>query len=215
MSRGKQNKMANCLGQEWAAKQTLQSLNMALWFSTGDNKGLFVRVSLGFLETSSHFSWILSNKAARILKLLTAGICSNPNFLGNSPRKGKAGWENVLIQFQAAFPLRMPLVALPQESHTMSAQISSPALEEHWIGGCAHCSGTWALPEQRARGLPAGITSCCCSVPQPLITSGICRRSKTGFSAQWEWNQFLSCSSEQLQKWFPNPGNTSRDLIPL
>lgn len=64
---------------------------MALWFSTGDNKGLFVRVSLGFLETRSHFSWILSNKAARILKLLTAGICSNPNLLGIAPGRVKQG----------------------------------------------------------------------------------------------------------------------------
>lgn len=64
---------------------------MALWFGTGKNRGLFVHVSLAFLETTLHFSWILGNKEARILKLLTAGIRSNPNLLEISPGRVKQG----------------------------------------------------------------------------------------------------------------------------
>lgn len=98
MSRGKQNKMANCLGQEGAAKQALQNLNMAHGLVLVTIKGSFfilhldswkpLSISPGFCIIKKP-EWILCNKEARTLKLLTAGICSNPNLLEIAPGRVK------------------------------------------------------------------------------------------------------------------------------
>lgn len=85
-------------------------------------------------------------------------------------------------------------------------------------GDCAHCSGIRELQKQCVRGFPAGVMFYCCSVG--FLSHGSCQwyvGGETGFSARWEWDQFLSCSCELLQKQFLNPGlgNSNRDLIPL
>lgn len=121
--------------------------------------------------------------------------------------------------FQAAFSFKHAICccALGITNCDCTGSASQPWRNTEF---CCLCSLQWYLRASRAmcQGFPSRnhILLLFWGLPQLLVMSVICRRRKTGFSARWGWDQLLSCSSEQLQKWFPSPpGTNTRDLIPL